>query len=86
MSTRFGLVQAASIAGTALGGVITAGFGQLGPFVAYGVIGVGLVLLALYALAIGRSSTSPLIGAPYEQAQVNGSLSTSRSTDLVRPG
>jgi putative nucleotidyltransferase with HDIG domain len=69
MSTRFGLVQTASIAGTAFGGLITSAFGQSGPFAAYGVIGVGLVLLGLFALAAGRSTTDPLIGAAYEEAR-----------------
>jgi len=48
MATRFGLVQTASIIGTAAGGLITQ---QYGPLAAYGVIGVGLVLLAMYAIA-----------------------------------
>jgi putative nucleotidyltransferase with HDIG domain len=86
MSTRFGLVQTASVAGIAVGGLVAGAFGQFGPFVAYGVIGVGLVVLALYALAAGTSTTDPLIGAAYEEAQVNRSMSHSRSTDLVRPG
>jgi putative nucleotidyltransferase with HDIG domain len=83
MATRFGAVQTASIAGTAVGGLITA---ASGPFVAYGVLGVGLVLLALYALAAGRSTTSRLTGAPYDEAQVKAAVTHSRSTDLVRPG
>src|SRR5713226_3733674 len=70
MATRFGLVQTASIAGTAAGGLIVAAFGPSGPFVVYGVLGVGLVLLALYALAAGRSSVNPIDGAAYEEAQV----------------
>jgi MFS family permease len=69
MSTRFGLVQTAAIAGAAAGGIITAGFGRLGPFVTYGVLGVGLILLALYALAAGRSTTSAVVGAHYEEAR-----------------
>jgi putative nucleotidyltransferase with HDIG domain len=67
MATRFGLVQTASIAGTAAGGLITSAFG---PLAAYGVLGVGLILLAMYALAAGRSTTNPLHGAAYEEAQV----------------
>ena len=67
MATRFGLVQTASLAGFAAGGLITA---QYGPFAAYGVLGVGLVLLALYALAAGRSTVNPIHGAAYEEAQV----------------
>ncbi|HLQ16587.1 MAG TPA: MFS transporter [Candidatus Eisenbacteria bacterium] len=73
MATRFGFVQTASIIGIAAGGLIT----QLrGPLFAYGVLGVGLVLLAMYAIAAGRSTTNPLHGAHYEeamQAAANGS-------------
>ena len=65
MATRFGLVQTASIMGTAFGGLITKEFTAVA---AYGVLGVGLVLLALYAIAAGRSSTIPLHGAAYEEA------------------
>jgi len=70
MATRFGLVQTASIAGAAAGGLITTAWG---PFAAYGVLGVGLVLLALYALAAGRSTVNPLHGAAYEEAQIKAS-------------
>jgi predicted MFS family arabinose efflux permease len=65
MATRFGLVQTASIIGAAAGGVITQ---QWGALAAYGVLGVGLVLLAMYAIAAGRSTTNPLHGAAYEEA------------------
>jgi MFS family permease len=65
MATRFGLVQTASIIGTAAGGLITQ---KYGPMAAYAVIGVGLLLLAMYAIAAGRSSTNPLHGAAYEEA------------------
>jgi MFS family permease len=65
MATRFGLVQTASIIGTAAGGLITKEYGALA---AYGVLGVGLVLLAMYAIAAGRSTTNPLHGAAYEEA------------------
>jgi putative nucleotidyltransferase with HDIG domain len=65
MATRFGLVQTASIIGVAAGGLITK---QYGPLAAYGVIGIGLLLLAMYALAAGRSTTNPLHGAAYEEA------------------
>ncbi|HEY4887678.1 MAG TPA: MFS transporter [Candidatus Dormibacteraeota bacterium] len=65
MATRFGLVQTASIVGAAAGGLITQAYS---PLVAYGVIGVGLVLLAMYAIAAGRSTTNPLHGAAYEEA------------------
>ncbi len=69
MATRFGLVQTASIVGAAAGGLITS---AVGPFAAYGVLGVGLVLLAMYALAAGRSTVNPLHGAAYEEAQAAG--------------
>jgi MFS family permease len=67
MATRFGLVQTASIIGAAVGGLITK---QYGPLAAYGVIGIGLVLLAMYAIAAGRSTTNPLLGADYEEANL----------------
>jgi hypothetical protein len=65
MATRFGLVQTASIVGIAVGGLVTKGYG---PLAAYGVMGVGLVILSLYALAAGRSTTNPLHGAAYEES------------------
>jgi putative nucleotidyltransferase with HDIG domain len=65
MATRFGLAQTAGIIGMAVGGLITK---QFSPTTAYGVLGVGLVLLALYALAAGRSTINPLHGAAYEEA------------------
>jgi MFS family permease len=67
MSTRFGLVQTASILGLAVGGLVTK---QFGPLAAYGVIGVGLVLLGMYAIAAGRSTTNPLHGAAFEEANL----------------
>jgi putative nucleotidyltransferase with HDIG domain len=70
MATRFGLVQTASIAGAGAGGLMVSAFGSSGPFVVYGVLGVGLVLLAMYALAAGRSTVNPIHGAAYEEAQV----------------
>jgi putative nucleotidyltransferase with HDIG domain len=66
MATRFGLVQTATIAGTAVGGVITQ---AAGPGAAYGVLGVGLVVLALVAIAAGRSTVNPLHGAAYEDSR-----------------
>ncbi len=66
MATRFGLVQTASILGTAAGGLITSAFS---PFATYGVLGVGLILLAMYALAASRSTVNPIHGAAYEEAQ-----------------
>jgi putative nucleotidyltransferase with HDIG domain len=67
MATRFGLVQTASIVGIAVGGLITK---QYGPLMAYGVLGIGLILLAMYALAAGRSTTNPLHGERYEEAML----------------
>jgi MFS family permease len=67
MATRFGLVQTASIVGIAVGGFITK---QYGPLTAYGVLGIGLILLAMYAIAVGRSTTNPLHGERYEEAML----------------
>ena len=64
MATRFALVQTASIVGAAIGGLIA----NVSPEAAYGVLGVGLILLAMYAIAAGRSTTNPLHGASYEEA------------------
>lgn len=66
MATRFGLVQTASIIGTAVGGLIA----KVSPSATYGVLGVGLIILAMYAIAAGRSTTNPLHGAAYEEAAV----------------
>jgi hypothetical protein len=65
MATRFGLVQTASILGTGVGGLITKVYSAEA---AYGVLGVGLVMLALYAFAAGRSTVNPLHGRAYEEA------------------
>jgi hypothetical protein len=65
MATRFGLAQTAGIIGIAVGGLIT-NFWK--PQTAFGVLGLGLVILALYAIAAGRSTTNPLHGAAYEEA------------------
>jgi predicted MFS family arabinose efflux permease len=65
MATRFGLAQTAGIVGMAVGGVITK---QVNAEAAYFLLGVGLVLLALYALAAGRSTVNPLHGRAYEEA------------------
>jgi hypothetical protein len=66
MATRFGLVQTASIIGTAAGGLITQS--SYGPLAAYGILGVGLILLSMYAIAAGRNTTNPLHGKAYEEA------------------
>ena len=68
MATRFGLTQTATVIGAAAGGLITAAYS---PLFAYGVLGVGLVLLAMYAIAAGRSTTNPLHGAAYEEATLH---------------
>jgi MFS family permease len=67
MATRFGLAQTAGIVGMALGGLITK---QYGAAASYLVLGVGLVILALYALAAGRSTINPLHGRAYEEANL----------------
>lgn len=67
MATRFGLAQTAGIVGMAVGGLVTK---YASPGFAYGILGVGLVILALYAIAAGRSTTNPLHGAPYEEAML----------------
>jgi len=65
MASRFGIVQTAMIAGTALGGLIT---GAFGPLAAYGVLAIGLILLGMFAIAAGRRTSNPLHGRPYEEA------------------
>jgi putative nucleotidyltransferase with HDIG domain len=64
MATRFGLAQTAGIVGLSVGGLLT----KSSPQLAFEVLGVGLVILALYAIAAGRSTTNPLHGAAYEEA------------------
>jgi predicted MFS family arabinose efflux permease len=68
MSTRFSLVQTASILGSAFGGFVTAQFGFNGPLVTYGVLSIGLILLGMFALAAGRRISNSLLGRPYEEA------------------
>lgn len=80
MATRFGLVQTASILGIAAGGLITKAFDA---HAAYAVLGVGLVLLAMYALAAGRSTVNPLHGAAYEEAQAKAAA-TALAGELTR--
>jgi MFS family permease len=65
MATRFGLAQTAAIIGMAVGGLVTA---YSGPHRAFGILGLGLVIISLYAIAAGRSVTNPLHGGPYEEA------------------
>jgi putative nucleotidyltransferase with HDIG domain len=59
MATRFGLVQTASVIGAALGGVIT---NQWGALAAYGLLGVGLIILAMYALALHGPAYKEALG------------------------
>lgn len=68
MATRFSVAQTASIAGAAVGGLVTRGFGTGGPLVAYGVLAIGLILLGMFALAAGRRTVNPLHGAAYEES------------------
>lgn len=70
MATRFTLVQTASIAGIAIGGLLTQVDPRSGPVIAYGVLAVGLTLLGLFALAAGRVISNPLHGTAYEQATI----------------
>jgi len=70
MATRFSLVQTASIAGAAVGGFVTHAYGQDGPLVAYGVLAIGLILLGMFALAVGRRNVNPLHGREYEEAML----------------
>jgi putative nucleotidyltransferase with HDIG domain len=65
MATRMGLAQTAGIIGMAIGGIITKVWSAN---IAYGVLGAGLVMLAMYAIAAGRSTVNPLHGAAYEEA------------------
>jgi MFS family permease len=70
MATRFTFVQTASIAGTAVGGLLTQAVPHNGPQVAFGVLSIGLILLGLFALAAGRVITNRLHGRPYEEATI----------------
>lgn len=65
MATRFGLAQTAGIVGMAVGGLVTS---LSTPQTTFGVLGVGLVVLALVAIAAGRSTINPLHGAAYQDA------------------
>src|SRR5579859_1852796 len=80
MASRFGLVQTASILGTAAGGAIAAQFGrEYGPLAAYGVLSIGLILLGMFALAAGRQPTNPLHGRAYEEAALRASGAPSQA-------
>jgi len=69
MASRFSIVQAASIAGAAAGGILTKQYGPLG---AYGILAIGLILLGMFALAAGRKIFNPLHGRAYEEATLLG--------------
>lgn len=68
MATRFTFVQTASIAGIAVGGLLSQLDPKNGPLIAYGVLAIGLILLGLLAIAAGRVASDPLQGSPYEEA------------------
>lgn len=68
MATRFGLTQTAGIIGLAAGGLVTHYFGAQAAFL---ILGLGLAVLALYAISAGRSTTNPLHGAAYEEATLH---------------
>jgi len=70
MATRFTFVQTASIAGTAVGGLLTQIVPHNGPLIAYGALAIGLILLGLFALAAGRVMSNPLHGSAYEEATI----------------
>ena len=67
MSTRFGLAQTAGIIGLAIGGLITKAYS---PLTTFAVLGIGLIILAMYAIAAGRPTTNPGHGAEYEEAML----------------
>jgi putative nucleotidyltransferase with HDIG domain len=79
MATRFTLVQTASIAGIAIGGLLTQVDPRNGPVIAYGVLAVGLILLGLFALAAGRVMSNPLHGSEYEQATIQAAVAHPRA-------
>ena len=78
MATRFTFVQTASIAGTAVGGLLMQVFPQNGPLIAFGVLAIGLILLGLFALAAGRVISNPLHGRPYEEATMHAAAAQPR--------
>jgi predicted MFS family arabinose efflux permease len=79
MATRFTFVQTASIAGTAIGGLLTQVIPNNGPLIAFGVLGIGLILLGLFALAAGRVMSNPLLGSNYEEATVRAAAAQPRA-------
>ena len=79
MATRFTFVQTASIAGTAVGGLLTQVIPHNGPLVAYGVLAIGLILLGLFALAAGRVISDPLVGRAFEEATIRTAAAQPRA-------
>ena len=79
MATRFTFVQTASIAGTAVGGLLTQVIPHNGPLVAYGVLAIGLILLGLFALAAGRVISNPLVGRAFEEATIRTATAQPRA-------
>ena len=78
MATRFTFVQTASIAGTAVGGLLTQLIPRNGPLVAFGVLSIGLILLGLFALAAGRVITNRLHGHAFEEATIRAAAAHPR--------
>jgi hypothetical protein len=78
MAARFTFVQTASIAGIAVGGLLTQINPKDGAIIAYGVLAVGLVLLGLFALAAGRVLSNPLHGSAYEEATMQAAAAHPR--------
>jgi MFS family permease len=78
MATRFTFVQTSSIAGIAVGGFITQVDPTNGPLITYGVLGVGLILLGLFAFAAGRVLSNPLHGTAYEEATMHAAAAHPR--------
>jgi putative nucleotidyltransferase with HDIG domain len=83
MASRFTLVTVASIAGYAAGGLIT--HSSFGPTGAYGALAVGLIVLGLFAAAVGRVASSSLLGREYEEA-THEDPSTNGSPDGLENG
>jgi hypothetical protein len=78
MATRFTFVQTAGIAGIAVGGMLTRVDPTNGALIAYGVLGIGLILLGLFALAAGRVVSNPLHGSAYEEATLRSAAAHPR--------
>ena len=79
MASRFTLVQTASIAGTAVGGLLTQVIPHNGPLVAFGVLAIGLILLGLFAIAAGRVISKPLHGGAFEEDTIRAAGAQQRA-------